>query len=397
MQPMASLRFEQKSVLPAIANSCRTIPTQVDEYWAEHVVRNKIFQTAKESEEYLEWRFRSYPLFREFSGLYGNHNGEIVLDYGCGPGNDVVGFAVHSNASKIIGVDVSEKALDLAARRCSLHEIEPGRVELILLGDGNPIIPLDDHSVDFINCQGVLHHSTHPTVILKEFYRVMKPTSRAVVMVYNADSIWLHLYTAYEKLVLENAFPGLNAYEAFSKNVDGIGCPIARCYTNQEFSALCESIGFNTEYMGGYFSDTEMSSLQKYLNGALDDERVGDVHKQFLKHLSCDDSGFPRYQGKCAGIGGVYRLYCWNKADATQRPQAQLSVARAELMDARHQVSRLARRLSELDRQWEAIEPEFQALQEWRAKILRIPGMNVLRNVYRVLRRLRTSLQMHKD
>jgi hypothetical protein len=93
----------------------------------------------------------------------------------------------------------------------------------------------------------------------------------------------------------------------------------------------------------------------------------------------------------------VYRLYCWNKADATQRPQAQLSVARSELMDARHQVSQLARRLSELDRQWEAIEPEFQALQEWRAKILRIPGMNVLKNVYRVFRRLWTGLQMHKD
>ena len=27
------------------------------------------------------------------SGLYGQHDGQAILDYGCGPGNDVIGFA----------------------------------------------------------------------------------------------------------------------------------------------------------------------------------------------------------------------------------------------------------------------------------------------------------------
>jgi hypothetical protein len=28
------------------------------------------------------------------------------LDYGCGPGNDVVGFLLHTNAKQVIGMDV---------------------------------------------------------------------------------------------------------------------------------------------------------------------------------------------------------------------------------------------------------------------------------------------------
>ena len=126
-------------VRSAISNSAgaglRAGGTAVDRYWTRHTVRAKRFRSPRASERYLEWRFHEYPLFREFSGLWGERDGQVVLDYGCGPGNDLAGFASHTAASRIIGIDVSEVALDLAAERLALHAVDAGRIELIRVAD----------------------------------------------------------------------------------------------------------------------------------------------------------------------------------------------------------------------------------------------------------------------
>ena len=60
--------------------------TVVDDYWNEHTLHQAPFLSAKESERYLRKRNSEYPLFPELMDLYGDHRGEVVLDYGCGPG-----------------------------------------------------------------------------------------------------------------------------------------------------------------------------------------------------------------------------------------------------------------------------------------------------------------------
>jgi ubiquinone/menaquinone biosynthesis C-methylase UbiE len=285
--------------------------TDVDSYWGHHTVNSKPFKSADQSLKYLEWRSSVYPLFKKFMGLYGTHENEVILDYGCGPGNDVVGFSVYSKAKKVIGIDASPKALALARDRLALHNVPPARVQFIHLPDSVPSIPLENESVDYVHCAGVLHHTSHPEVLLKEFFRIMKPRSRACIMIYNADSLWLHLHTAYERMIVQNAFPGIDdVYVAFSKNVDGEDCPIARCYTDTEFSRICNSCGFETQYLGGYLSDTELKSYKKYRDAALQDDRLAPEHKAFIQSLTLDPQGYPIIQktGKHAGIGGVYNL-----------------------------------------------------------------------------------------
>ena len=204
----------------------------MDRYWNRHVIRKEPFGSPEESAEYLEWRFGEYPLFREFSGLWGDHDGEIVLDYGCGPGNDVVGFLIHTGARRVIGIDVSPSALELTRQRIALHEVDPDRFELIQASDDRDSqIPLGDGSVDFFQSQGVLHHTSDPLAILRELRRVSKPGGRARVMVYNRDSLWLHLYTAYEIMILQGRYGDLTVEEAFEHTTDGPDCPIARCYS----------------------------------------------------------------------------------------------------------------------------------------------------------------------
>jgi ubiquinone/menaquinone biosynthesis C-methylase UbiE len=307
-------KFSRPGPPPVIKGLEADSTTIVDSFWGEHTVHTETFKTAYQSEKYLQWRSGLYPLFAEFMNLYGVHDDEVVLDYGCGPGNDVVGFAIYTRAKKIIGIDISEKALLMARERLALHHVAPERVELIHSADTIQKIMLDDESVDYIHCAGVLHHTSNPPALLAEFKRILKPGAQACVMVYNRDSVWLHLHAAYENLILQNKFPGMTADEAFHKTVDleadgTSNCPIARCYTAQQFISLCEEAGFRAEYLGGYLSDVELNALKIHREAALQDERLPEEHRRFLSSLDFDEQGLPMHEGKHAGIGGVYRLY----------------------------------------------------------------------------------------
>lgn len=295
-------------VKPEIKIFNRDRVTEIDEFWSKNTVYVPAIQSALQSRTNLEWRFRIHPMFRELTGLYGDHDNEVVLDYGCGPGNDLAGFAIHSHPRKIIGMDISAKSLSLASHRLALHKIDPDRVELIQIHDSNPVVPLPDSSVDFISCQGVLMHTSGPVKILAEFFRVLKPGSRACIMVYSRPSIWFHLYTAYEKMIVRNEFPGMTVEQAFTGNTDGLDCPMSRCFPVDDFTAMCSEGGLECRYAGGYLTETEMISLGRYLKPALDDPRLGQTHKEFLRNLGFDRRGLPTFQGRYAGVSGVYHL-----------------------------------------------------------------------------------------
>jgi ubiquinone/menaquinone biosynthesis C-methylase UbiE len=280
----------------------------VDAYWTNHTVRAPQVHSAFQSRRYLQWRFNAYPKFEELTELYGEHEGQIVLDYGCGPGNDLVGFALHSRAAKIIGMDVSLTSLRLASRRLALHKVPVDRIQLRQLSDASPAIPLPDESVDFISCQGVLQHTSYPDQILIEWRRILRPGGTACVMVYNRDSVKFHLAVGYEKMVLEGAFPGLTTEEAFSRSTDGPNCPIARCWRHQEFESMALSAGLSCEYKGGYFSTYELKSLETRLAQARVDRRLTPEHRDFLTELALDEAGLPVYDDFWAGVGGVYFL-----------------------------------------------------------------------------------------
>jgi SAM-dependent methyltransferase len=304
---MIALRRRARAA-PPIRTVAGDGQSAVDRYWGQHTVRAPTFRSARQSRRYLDWRFDQYPLFQELSGLWGDHADEVLLDFGCGPGNDLTGFALYTGARRLIGVDVSLEALELAARRLALHRVEPDRIELIHRSDIQSKLPFDDESVDHVNCQGVLHHTSDPQAILREFRRVMKPSGTGCAMVYNRNSVFFHLYTAYERMVVEGAFPGLDIQEAFSRNTDGPDCPISRSYMPENFMGMCAAAGLEVTYAGGYLSNRELQSLRESLSGAVDDQRLPPEHRQFLRDLSYDSRGYPMDQGKYAGIGGVYRF-----------------------------------------------------------------------------------------
>ncbi len=283
--------------------------TAVDRYWGQHTVRSSPFRNARKSLSYLEWRFSQYPLFRELMDLWGQHDEQTVVDYGCGPGNDLVGFLIYTRASKVIGIDVSEKALRLARRRLQLHRVSPQRIRLIKVSDNDTNIPLEDQSVDYIYSEGVLHHTSNPQAILKEFYRILKQDKYICIMVYNRNSVFVNLHIAYKVMVLQRHYPGLSLEQVFSRSTDGVDCPISRYYNPDDFITMCETAGFDAEFAGGYLSTFELELFKKLGVQAIFDERLPEQHRLFLRSLIFTENGCPTYQGKYAGIGGVYRLH----------------------------------------------------------------------------------------
>jgi SAM-dependent methyltransferase len=280
----------------------------VDRYWASHTVRSDGFRCARESSKYLKWRFAEYPLFRELMQLWGDHAGQVVLDYGCGPGNDLTGFVLCSGAAAVIGADISATSLELARDRLMLHRADPSRASLLLIGDQRPQIPLADKSVDFINCGGVLHHTTYPAEILAEFRRVLKPGGRANVMVYMRESVYVHLFVAFVLRVVEGRFEGSTLEEAFEAFADGEGCPRARLYRPREFTEMCAAAGFDVEYCGGYLSQDELTWLRAYREMAMGSPLLGDQDREFLRCLTIGRGGIPLHEGMPAGLSGVFRL-----------------------------------------------------------------------------------------
>ncbi len=126
-------------------------------------------------------------------------------------------------------------------------------------------------------------------------------------MVYNRNSVWMHLFVAYMKRLVENAYLDLTLEQAFARTTDGEDCPIASVYRPAEFIALAAEAGFDAEFMGAAVSMHEAKILP-YRFDAIQDRRTPEPSRRFLLDLSIDHRGFPRYRGHGAGIDGCFLL-----------------------------------------------------------------------------------------
>lgn len=278
----------------------------VKEYWEGHNVTNHCgFKDDKASLQYFHWRNSQYFSYIELMPVSGQDN-KVILDYGCGPGNDLVGFGVYSKPARIIAADISMTSLNEAKARVNLHHIP---VEFFHIEEKSNIIPLDTSSVDYIHCSGVLHHLNEESLYnaLEEFKRILKPGGTGRIMVYNYDSLWVHLYVAYQKMIVEGLYSNLAIREAFAKTTDGANCPISNVYTPLEFNNLVKAVGIDCQFLGAAISMHELSlHLKKF--DAIMSQLLRKESRDFLLDLTLDEHGFPMFKGVYAGIDGCYLI-----------------------------------------------------------------------------------------
>ena len=272
-------------------------------YWSIHKVNHKSFNSRDESLEHFHWRNSQYPGYIKLMPV-SKQDGKIVLDYGCGPGNDLVGFAEFSNVKELIAVDVSKPALDLAKKRILLHNQD---VNFIHIEENENKIPLENNSVDFIHSSGVLHHCKNLNKILREFKRILRPGGEMNIMVYNYFSIWVHLYTAYIFQIEKGRYSKMSFNEAFSRLTDGKYAPISKNFKPNEFLSIVNKMGFEGKLNGVSISLTEMMCLNKrYV--ALKSHDLKSEQREFLSSLKFNNKGYPIYKTEIAGINACFNF-----------------------------------------------------------------------------------------
>lgn len=128
-----------------------------------------------------DFGFKVMSFFFKFRDLFkprakvliesGIQRGDIVLDFGCGPGGYIKPLAkIVGPEGKIYALDINPQAVRMVknfARKNSLPNIET------IISDRKT--GLADSSMDFVLLFDVLHHLGNPEAILAELHRVLKP------------------------------------------------------------------------------------------------------------------------------------------------------------------------------------------------------------------------------
>jgi SAM-dependent methyltransferase len=110
-----------------------------------------------------------------------NHEGKKIALLGCGTFEPYAMGTLHSK-TRIDAVDISEKSLTLAKRRCFLRKtknVDFHRNDLLNFCKAN------EDKYDFINCFGVIHHLSDPTAGFKALGRALNENGFARIMVYS--------------------------------------------------------------------------------------------------------------------------------------------------------------------------------------------------------------------
>jgi len=104
-------------------------------------------------------------------------NGTVV-DIGCGPGYLIARMAKSIPGIEIIGVDIANSMLQVAAD--NLSSLGFGDRVSFRQGDVQKL-PFEDNAVDFVISTFSLHHWSNPKEALHEIHRVLKPEGQFLI------------------------------------------------------------------------------------------------------------------------------------------------------------------------------------------------------------------------
>ncbi len=96
-----------------------------------------------------------------------------ILDAGCGPGEIVLRLADAYPSARLLGVDIVDSHLALAAQRCARFGERVRFEHRSVFG-----LELPDATFDLTICRHVLHSIPHPERVLAELARVTRPGGR---------------------------------------------------------------------------------------------------------------------------------------------------------------------------------------------------------------------------
>lgn len=124
--------------------------------------------------------------------------GLLILDAGCGTGDATLLLALANPGARVIGIDWSERSLEMATRRCAYHHIDNVEFQHCSLQD---VDRLGRH-FDYVNCTDTLYLLPDPVAALLALRSVLTPrgivrtdlhNSRQRRSYYRAQELFSHL------------------------------------------------------------------------------------------------------------------------------------------------------------------------------------------------------------
>lgn len=154
--------------------------------------------------------------------------GMALLDCGCGPGTITVGLAETVAPGSVVGIDLNDGQVEIAAKTAVGRGIKNLRFEAASVYQ----LPFPDHSFDVVFAHAVFEHLAEPQAALHEVRRVLRPAG--VVGLSSPD--WSGNIIAPRDPEIERA---IEVFKAIQQRNGG------NPYVGRDLGSLLDEIGFS--------------------------------------------------------------------------------------------------------------------------------------------------------
>jgi 2-polyprenyl-3-methyl-5-hydroxy-6-metoxy-1,4-benzoquinol methylase len=213
---------------------------QIREFWEENPIGSLESPFTVGTQEFFKWgdqvRGADIETFTMYFYEFDQHQGENVLDAGCGPG--WITSRLARGHAQVNSVDIARRAVELTRRRLELDGSTGNVIQASI-----EQLPFANSSFDFVVCAGVLQSTPDTSQAIHEIHRVLKSGGRAMVCFYYRN--WALSRPAWPitrlliRALLRNvpgrkSFSTVQTVEEFVRVYDGDHNPLSKVYSRDE-------------------------------------------------------------------------------------------------------------------------------------------------------------------
>ena len=175
----------------------------------------------------------------------GTLNGKTILDFGSGAGITANHFAADNQVTAI------EPSTDMLAQQVNTNGYQQ------IIGSIEELKKLPSESFDYIFCHNVLEYADDREIIVREFYRLLKPSGKLSIVKHNRNGRVMQMV-----VLLNNFDEANNLLDGHNSNAQQFG--IINYYDDKDIIEWCDGFTLQESYGLRTFWDLQQNQeIQK--------------------------------------------------------------------------------------------------------------------------------------